>query len=229
MSEGTVKKEAHKNSPIRLDQRWHSHNVGQEVIAEQACALSLAALQGSSKISIGKSQEFMLQMMERRGKKLGGRLEQPEDYSRDLGSFVRLQHSQIPFRDEKLQQNQQMNDRQTDISYFIEDMELVDIELSGRKYTWKKGDNHTTTSRQDRILFSEEWKTNFRNIRQKNLHRVTSDLSPIMLEYGEWAHRVIHKNLKAGGDHRGVQQESQKVVGVFQMLRKPDFVLVVKP
>ena len=31
---------------------------------------------------------------------------------------------------------------------FIEDMELVDPELSGGKYTWKKGDRHTTASRQ---------------------------------------------------------------------------------
>lgn len=62
---------------------------------------------------------------------------------------------------------------------FTEDMELVDPELSGGKYTWKKGDRHITAARVNRILFSEEWEAKFRNIRQHTLHRVTSDHSPI--------------------------------------------------
>ncbi|WMV19032.1 hypothetical protein MTR67_012417 [Solanum verrucosum] len=79
-----------------------------------------------------------------------------------------------------------INKGMTDFSDFIEDLELVDPELSGGKYIWKKGDRHTTAARLDKILFSEEWEANFRNIRQHILHRVTSDHSPIMLQCGAW-------------------------------------------
>ncbi|KAF3645754.1 putative COP9 signalosome complex subunit 4-like [Capsicum annuum] len=79
-----------------------------------------------------------------------------------------------------------INKGMIDFSDFIEDMELVDIELSGGKYSWKKGDRHITTSRLDKILFFEEWASNFRNISQNLLPRVTSDHSPIMLQCGDW-------------------------------------------
>ena len=79
-----------------------------------------------------------------------------------------------------------INKGMTDFSDFIEDMELVDPELSGGKYTWKKGDRPSTATRLDRILFSEEWEAKFRNIRQHILHRVTSDQSSIMLQCGAW-------------------------------------------
>lgn len=40
----------------------------------------------------------------------------------------------------------------TDFSEFIEDRELVDLDLYGGIYTWKKGDRHTTAARLDRFL-----------------------------------------------------------------------------
>ena len=39
---------------------------------------------------------------------------------------------------------------------FIDDNELTDFPLCGRRYTWFKGDG-TSMSRIDRILLSEEW------------------------------------------------------------------------
>lgn len=48
-----------------------------------------------------------------------------------------------------------INKNMSDFSEFIVDMELVDPDLYGGKYTWKKGDNHTIASRLDRFLFSE--------------------------------------------------------------------------
>jgi hypothetical protein len=41
-------------------------------------------------------------------------------------------------------------------SRFIEDNNLVDIPLHGRKFTWFKGDG-LSMSRLDRFLLSEEW------------------------------------------------------------------------
>ena len=65
-------------------------------------------------------------------------------------------------------------------------MELVDPELVGGKYTWRKGDRHISAARLDIFLFSEEWDTNFRKIRQSTLQRVISDHSPLLLQCGEW-------------------------------------------
>ncbi|CAN4114263.1 unnamed protein product [Withania somnifera] len=58
----------------------------------------------------------------------------------------------------------------SNFSEFIEDMELVDPELTGGKYTWTK----------------KEWDSSFRKIRQSILQRVTSDHTPLMLQCGEW-------------------------------------------
>lgn len=71
-------------------------------------------------------------------------------------------------------------------SSFIEDMELVDIQLAGGDYTWRKGDRHVATTRLDRFLFSADWNDNFSNIKQQLVQRVNSDHSPIMLQSGSW-------------------------------------------
>ncbi|WMV46022.1 hypothetical protein MTR67_039407 [Solanum verrucosum] len=70
------------------------------------------------------------------------------------------------------------NKAMMDFSEFIEDMELVDLQLAGNKYTWKKGEGHDVAARLDRFLISEAWENSFRNIKQSVLHRVTSDQSP---------------------------------------------------
>lgn len=54
-----------------------------------------------------------------------------------------------------------------EFSSFIEDMELVDLQLAGGDYTWRKGDKHVIAARLDRFLISVEWNENFRNIKQQ--------------------------------------------------------------
>lgn len=71
-----------------------------------------------------------------------------------------------------------------DFSEFIEDMELEDLQLSGGRFTWKKGERHDIAARIDRFLISEEWVAAFKNIKQSILYRVTSDHSPLLLECG---------------------------------------------
>ncbi|XP_075092532.1 uncharacterized protein LOC142172752 [Nicotiana tabacum] len=73
-----------------------------------------------------------------------------------------------------------------EFSYFIEGMGLVDLQLLGGKFTWKKGTNFNSAARLDRFLVSEEWDEGFRNIKQSILHRVTSDHSPVMIQCGNW-------------------------------------------
>nr|XP_009781800.1 PREDICTED: uncharacterized protein LOC104230638 isoform X1 [Nicotiana sylvestris]XP_016465708.1 PREDICTED: uncharacterized protein LOC107788542 isoform X3 [Nicotiana tabacum] len=73
-----------------------------------------------------------------------------------------------------------------EFSSFIEDMELVDLQLAGGDYTWRKGDKHVIAARLDRFLISVEWNENFRNIKQQLMLRVTSDHSPLMLQCGSW-------------------------------------------
>lgn len=53
----------------------------------------------------------------------------------------------------------------TDFSDFIEDMELMDLDIAGGKFTRKRGDRQDSAARTDRFLISEEWDANFRNIR----------------------------------------------------------------
>ncbi|WMV18959.1 hypothetical protein MTR67_012344 [Solanum verrucosum] len=74
----------------------------------------------------------------------------------------------------------------TDLSEFIEDMELMDLDLAGGEFTWRKGERHSTAARLDRFMISEDWDTKFRNIKQSILQRIVSDHSPLMLQCGEW-------------------------------------------
>lgn len=53
----------------------------------------------------------------------------------------------------------------TDLSDFIEDMGLQDSHLVGGNYTWRKRDRHDVAVSIDRILFSDEWNEEFRNIK----------------------------------------------------------------
>lgn len=71
-----------------------------------------------------------------------------------------------------------------EFSDFIEDMELIDLQLDGDSFTWFKGDNRVPASRIDRILLSEEWDASFRNIKQTLLQRLESDHVPVSLQCG---------------------------------------------
>ncbi|XP_049387323.1 uncharacterized protein LOC125851597 [Solanum stenotomum] len=76
-----------------------------------------------------------------------------------------------------------------EFSDFIEDMNLIDLQLQDGNYTWFKGDNHDTASRIDRFLLSEEWEEwddCFSNIKQSPLQRLASDHIPLALQGGSW-------------------------------------------
>ncbi|XP_049406103.1 uncharacterized protein LOC125869691 [Solanum stenotomum] len=58
-----------------------------------------------------------------------------------------------------------INNAMSDLSEFIEDMELVNLDLKGGKYTWKKGDRHDRATRLDRILISDEMDDSFKYLK----------------------------------------------------------------
>ncbi|GAU35629.1 hypothetical protein TSUD_30470, partial [Trifolium subterraneum] len=75
-------------------------------------------------------------------------------------------------------------------SRFIEDNNLIDLPLSGRKYTWFKGDD-LTMSRLDRFLLSEEWCVTWPSCNQVARMRGLSDHCSLVLSTNveEWGPR----------------------------------------
>lgn len=64
---------------------------------------------------------------------------------------------------------------------FIEDMGLIDLPLTGRKYTWHRA-NGGCMSRLDRFLISDEWIVKWGEHTQWGLPRSVSDHCPILLK-----------------------------------------------
>ncbi|KAG5575491.1 hypothetical protein H5410_055625 [Solanum commersonii] len=52
-----------------------------------------------------------------------------------------------------------INRAMTELSEFIEDMELMDLDLAGGEFTWRRGDRHFTAARLDRV---KTWWESFR-------------------------------------------------------------------
>ncbi|GAU20542.1 hypothetical protein TSUD_131000 [Trifolium subterraneum] len=75
---------------------------------------------------------------------------------------------------------------------FIEDNNLVDLPLSGRKFTWFKGDG-LSMSRLDRFLLSEEWCLAWPNCKQMASLRGLSDHCSLVLSANEddWGPRPL--------------------------------------
>ncbi|MCH79282.1 cysteine-rich receptor-like protein kinase [Trifolium medium] len=67
---------------------------------------------------------------------------------------------------------------------FIDDNNLIDLPLSGRKFTWYKGDGRAM-SRLDRFLLSEEWCVAWPNCVQMAQLRGLSDHCPVVLSADE--------------------------------------------
>ncbi|XP_045831047.1 exodeoxyribonuclease-like [Trifolium pratense] len=67
---------------------------------------------------------------------------------------------------------------------FIEDNNLVDLPLVGRKFTWFRGDG-LSMSRLDRFLLSEEWCLTWPNCKQVARLRGLSDHCPLVLSANE--------------------------------------------
>ncbi|WMV44404.1 hypothetical protein MTR67_037789 [Solanum verrucosum] len=122
-----------------------------------------------------------------------------------------------------------INRSMTEFSDFIEDMELIDIDLYGGKYTWKKGDRHTTAARLDRFLLSEEWDTNFSCIKQSVLSRVVSDHSPLLLQCGEWGQSNSYFKFENWWLHtEGFNAKVRDWWESFNYTGRPDYVLMAK-
>ncbi|KAF5477381.1 hypothetical protein F2P56_004026 [Juglans regia] len=68
-----------------------------------------------------------------------------------------------------------------DFSELIFYLNLVDLPLVGRDYTWS---NNRGWSRLDRFLVSSSWESHFPDLCQKRLPRVCSDHFPILLDCG---------------------------------------------
>uniref|UniRef100_A0A0V0HAJ5 Putative ovule protein n=1 Tax=Solanum chacoense TaxID=4108 RepID=A0A0V0HAJ5_SOLCH len=126
----------------------------------------------------------MLQIVKKKEKKFGGKLGQLEVCSMALGQFVGIFNT-VRFPSEK-KNCSRITKSMTDHSDFIEDMSLLDLQLAGGRYTWRKGDKHDIAARLDRFLASDEWNGGFKNIKQSILQKVTSDHSPILLQCGNW-------------------------------------------
>ncbi|XP_057452341.1 uncharacterized protein LOC130744170 [Lotus japonicus] len=91
----------------------------------------------------------------------------------------------------------------SEFNVFIGTMELMDIPLAGRKFTWRRPNNQAQ-SRIDRFLISKEWCDAWPNFSQLVLNRDISDHSPLLLrqafhDWGPKPFRVLNCWLD---DHR---------------------------
>lgn len=67
----------------------------------------------------------------------------------------------------------------------IESLDLREIELSGRKFTWANALPNPTIEKLDQILTSVEWEQKFPLVTVKTLQRAISDHAPLLVECGE--------------------------------------------
>nr|CAN79711.1 hypothetical protein VITISV_009623 [Vitis vinifera] len=74
-------------------------------------------------------------------------------------------------------------------SEVIEELELRDLPLQGRMFTWSGGLNNLLKSRIDRFLISEDWEAHFQGCIQVVLARPLSDHSLIILDGGRMRRR----------------------------------------
>ncbi|XP_047270577.1 uncharacterized protein LOC124899657 [Capsicum annuum] len=94
----------------------------------------------------------------------------------------------------------------------IEDLDLIDLQLSGGKYTWYRGDSHTTASRIDRIMTT--------------LQRVTSDHVPIALLCGHWEQSNSYFKFENWWlNQEGFAERVKNWWSEFEFYGKPDYIL----
>ena len=70
----------------------------------------------------------------------------------------------------------------------IESLELKEIQLSGRQYTWVSRRDTPTYEKLDRVLTNVEWEQKFPRVTVRTLERAGSDHTPLLLDSGEQAH-----------------------------------------
>lgn len=66
---------------------------------------------------------------------------------------------------------------------WVNELELVDPPLLGKKFTWYRADG-SAMSRLDMFLFSEEWVMEWKVVAQWALNRDVSDHCPIVIKNG---------------------------------------------
>jgi len=131
------------------------------------------------------------------------------------------------FPSEKKECNR-LNSAMREFSECIEDMDLIDLQLSGGRYTWYKGDNHITASRIDRIMVSTEWNNLFTNIKQTTMQRVTSDHIPIALLCGHWEQSKSYFKFENWWLNQGFVERIKVWWNDFEFYGKPDYILACK-
>jgi exonuclease III len=67
----------------------------------------------------------------------------------------------------------------------IDSLDLRELEMSGRKFTWANSRRVPTYERLDRVLVSTEWEQNFPLATVEALNREISDHTPLLLSTGE--------------------------------------------
>ena len=70
----------------------------------------------------------------------------------------------------------------------IESLDLREIELSGRKFTWANAMPNPTFEKLDRVLASVEWEQKFPFVIVQALSRGISDHTPLFLDSREATH-----------------------------------------
>ncbi|KAL5709789.1 hypothetical protein ACHQM5_020434 [Ranunculus cassubicifolius] len=69
-----------------------------------------------------------------------------------------------------------------EFSEFVENNELVDLPMVGRKYTWARGGRSLSMSRLDRFVVSSEWVTLYSHPIVASIPKPISDHCPILLD-----------------------------------------------
>lgn len=76
----------------------------------------------------------------------------------------------------------------------IESLDLREIDLTGRQYTWANNLDNPTYENLDRALTSVDWKQKFPLVTVRALQRGLSDHTPLLVDSGEATH-VGNKNI----------------------------------
>ena len=70
----------------------------------------------------------------------------------------------------------------------IDGLDLREIEMSGRKFTWANAKSVPTYEKLDRVLASIEWEQNFPLVTVDALNKEISDHTPLLLSTDEKVH-----------------------------------------
>jgi hypothetical protein len=66
----------------------------------------------------------------------------------------------------------------------VNNLELRELELSGRQFTWANNLPTPTYEKLDRVLVSTEWELKYPKVMVKPLPRALSDHTPLLLDMG---------------------------------------------